>query len=353
MKKLIATLLTCVTICAMITTPASPTFVSEQDDSFAIIQTISAKAATTRKCYTISSSNTTVYSDTNLSKKLGTIFPTDELTVLDVTSKYSKVTYPISGKKTKTGFVPTSAILTATTGKTYQSTGKFTTYRRASTGNTYGSVAKGDSVIVLGSKNGMTQLKYPVAGGFKYAFAATADVQKYLNSSQPPVSSKMAWPIDGARCTWRTPGNQWSWGSYTSNSSGRNYHLGCDISGSNNTVKSFAAGTVAKVGYNKANGNFVIIRHNVSGKTVYSFYAHLASYCVSNGTKVNQGTKIGIMGNTGSASKGAHLHFAIVDTVWTSGGYYGYATKFSGNKVSYGGVTYYSPYYVVNYQKLP
>ena len=60
-------------------------------------------AASTRKCYTISAGNTTVYSDTGLSQKYGTIFGSDEIIVLDVTGNYCKVNYPISGGRTKTG----------------------------------------------------------------------------------------------------------------------------------------------------------------------------------------------------------------------------------------------------------
>lgn len=145
-------------------------------------------AGDTRKCYTISSSNTTAYSNTGLSSKLGTIYPTDELTVLEVTSKYCRVTYPTS-KGSKTGYIPTSAILTGTSSSNKKTaTAKITTYRRNSASNTYGSIYNGDLVSVLGTKGSYTQVKYPVSGGFKYAFITTSDANKYLESASNDLS---------------------------------------------------------------------------------------------------------------------------------------------------------------------
>lgn len=137
-------------------------------------------SAATRKCYTISSGNTTVYSNTGLTRKYGSIYGTDEIKVITVTSRYSKVNYPISGGRTKTGYIPTSAILTATSGITKKSSGNFVTYRRNNTGISYGYVETNDNVMILGTSGSFTQIKYPVSGGYKYAFAATSDVNHYL-----------------------------------------------------------------------------------------------------------------------------------------------------------------------------
>ncbi len=161
--------------------------------------------------------------------------------------------------------------------------------------------------------------------------------------------------------TWQYPVSSYSisqtWLHYSSSaSSSRPYHLGLDIVSNNTNIYAAADGTVVAVGRNgtgsSGNGNYVVIKHTLGdGNTVYSFYAHLASYCVSSGTTVSKGTKIGVMGSTGN-STGTHLHFAIANTL-KSGSYYGYGNVSSGNKVTYSGVTYYNPAYIISYNKLP
>lgn len=170
------------------------------------------------------------------------------------------------------------------------------------------------------------------------------------NSSVSNKSSSFQMPLANARCTWRSY-NNWSWGN-KSGSTARSYHLGVDIIGSSDAVMATADGTVAKCGYQSANGNYVVLKHTISGRTVYSFYAHLASCNVKNNERVAKGTKIGMVGNTGSASRGKHLHFAMMNSFWP-GSYYGYATYFTGNKTTYFGVTYYNPIYVIQNNRLP
>ena len=86
---------------------------------------------------------------------------------------------------------------------------------------------------------------------------------------------------------------------------------------------------------------------------MYSFYGHLKNYCVKNGNNITKRSKICVFCNNGSASAGRHLHFAIIDTLYSSGGYYGYGTASSGDKATYKGAVYYNPFYVVNNGKLP
>lgn len=99
------------------------------------------------------------------------------------------------------------------------------------------------------------------------------------------------------------------------------------------------------------NGNYVVLEHKISGKIIYSFYAHLSSYNVRSGDKVAKGTKIGVVGSTGNSS-GPHLHFAIVDKL-KDGNYFGYTTYFFGNETVCGDVRYYNPVYVIQNNKLP
>lgn len=141
----------------------------------------SAMAATTTRCYTISSGNTQVYSNTGLTKKYGTIFGSDEVTVLSIHSSYCKVRYPIS-RGTKTGYIRRSAILVATKGKAPKAKAKVTTYCRPR-GYTYGYIAKGDQVVILGSQNGYTQVRYPVSGGYKIAWVTDSNCAAYIKGN--------------------------------------------------------------------------------------------------------------------------------------------------------------------------
>lgn len=141
---------------------------------------VKAQAAT--KCYTIGTSNVQVYSNTGLTTKYGAIYSTDEITVNAVASNYCKVTYPVS-RGTKTGYIRTSNILTKTSGITYSSRAKITTYRRPG-GSSYGYISAGDSVKVFGTSGNYTQVKYPVSGGYKYAFITTANYNSYLAPQQ-------------------------------------------------------------------------------------------------------------------------------------------------------------------------
>lgn len=140
---------------------------------------VPVSAASTRKCYTISSGNTSVYSDTELTSKYGTIYGSDEVTVLGVYSSYSEVRYPVSGGGTKTGYIPTGAILTSTSGHSCRAGARITTYKRPG-GASYGYIDKNDAVVVLGRSGNYTQVKYPVSGGYKYAFVTANNAQRYL-----------------------------------------------------------------------------------------------------------------------------------------------------------------------------
>ena len=60
-----------------------------------------AKAATIRKCYTINTGNTRVYSNTALTRGYGWIYPTDIVTVYTVTDRYSYVGYPAGNRVKK------------------------------------------------------------------------------------------------------------------------------------------------------------------------------------------------------------------------------------------------------------
>jgi len=80
-------------------------------------------------------------------------------------------------------------------------------------------------------------------------------------------------------------------------------------------VRAAASGTVtlARMGWNGAYGNMVIIQHPNGTRTLYSHLSKLAS---TTGQNVSQGDVIGYVGNSGrvraaKGGNGAHLHFEV------------------------------------------
>lgn len=166
-KRILSLFLAVVTVISLFTVPAS------------------AWSAANTKCYTISSGNTTAYTSTSLTTKVGTIYGSDELSILGVYNTNNgvvfKVRYPISNG-TKNGYISSSKVLVSTNAKTRYATKKITTYRRNSTSNTYGSISANDEVLVLGTKGSFTQVRYPVSGGYKFAWITNSDANSYLKT---------------------------------------------------------------------------------------------------------------------------------------------------------------------------
>lgn len=91
-------------------------------------------------------------------------------------------------------------------------------------------------------------------------------------------------------------------------------HGGVDIARNNMVdtnvpVNAFISGTVYTTGFNAGGyGNYVVIKGNDGN---YYYYAHLqGTPAVSQGSTVNAGDNLGIMGDSGSAT-GVHLHFEV------------------------------------------
>lgn len=314
------------------------------------------------------------YSDSTLSTKTSGYYIdtfSDQIVITQISSngKAVLVKYPSSsassGYRSRWFAADDILGLASVSVRTYTASAKSTTYRMSSSSGvtSYGSIAKNDACTMLGSHTvgGRTYYPtiYPISAGtynkvsgvrYKLAMAVTAP-------STGSTSSGWRMPMDNAYCTWSSYSNM-SWGTYTSRSGDRDYHLGIDIYGTGGNVYAAADGKVVAYSNSSsgANGRYIIIQHTISGKTVYSFYAHLSYANVYKGQTVSKGTRIATAGGSGYGKNnayGTHLHFAIVDTLWSSGGYYGYATWFSGNKVTFEGVTYYNPVYVINNNRLP
>lgn len=72
-------------------------------------------------------------------------------------------------------------------------------------------------------------------------------------------------------------------------------------------------GTVVLASYGQELGNVVVVRH---GGGIETLYGHMASLAVRAGDEVTERSVLGVVGNTGTATTGRHLHFEV-----TVGGY--------------------------------
>lgn len=89
-------------------------------------------------------------------------------------------------------------------------------------------------------------------------------------------------------------------------------HRGIDFSGSVGTdVLAAATGTVSDVDYDSCEGNIIRVWHNDSD--LATVYAHLSATSTTETATIGRGQKMGEVGNTGSCSGGAHLHFGVLD----------------------------------------
>ncbi|MET3504503.1 peptidoglycan DD-metalloendopeptidase family protein [Halalkalibacter oceani] len=90
-------------------------------------------------------------------------------------------------------------------------------------------------------------------------------------------------------------------------------HYGIDIAAPEGTpVVSVASGTVSRSYVSHTYGQVVFIEHDNGLETVY---AHLHERIVDEGEQVEEGEKIGSVGNTGRSS-GNHLHFEVHHGSW-------------------------------------
>jgi len=87
------------------------------------------------------------------------------------------------------------------------------------------------------------------------------------------------------------------------------YHKAIDIANhSGGSILAADSGTVIATGWDSSGyGNRIVIDH---GNGYHTLYAHLSVIQVQTGQRVNRGSVIGQMGNTGR-STGTHLHFEI------------------------------------------
>ena len=90
-------------------------------------------------------------------------------------------------------------------------------------------------------------------------------------------------------------------------------HLGLDIVGAkNDPIKSTLDGTIIFADWTIDGGHEIHIQHS---NNIVSVYKHNSYLLKKTGDRVRAGDPVAIMGNTGSQTDGAHLHFEI----WVNG----------------------------------
>lgn len=312
--------------------------------------------------------NTPVYTNARLNQQgtsspfkayNATIYASDEIYVLAMNNTYALISYPTSSGR-KQGYVRTSSLTYNNFSQNPLKSHKAITVYRRPGGLSYGSIYDGDSVWTVARQGNYTQVVYPAGNVYKMAWITNNDFNNYIAAIKPtpptPSNSSISYPMINMKCTWKSYTNM-SWGSYNNNSHGRNYHLGIDVYGDNGKVYAMTDGTIVACSNSNsgANGRFMVIEHNLGGKKCYSFYAHLQSLIVNSGS-VKAGQHIAFAGGSANGKDNyfkTHLHFAVVDSLWSAGNYYGYAYQFSGNKTIFNKVTYYNPMYVLQNKTLP
>lgn len=90
-------------------------------------------------------------------------------------------------------------------------------------------------------------------------------------------------------------------------------HSGVDFARPEGTpIPSIANGTIVLQQWSDVLGNVSVLRvMDKDKKLAYVGFCHLAKPGLEVGTKVKEGETIGLVGNTGSASSGAHLHLTV------------------------------------------
>lgn len=90
-------------------------------------------------------------------------------------------------------------------------------------------------------------------------------------------------------------------------------HSGVDWARPEGTpIPSIANGTIVLQQWSDVLGNVSVLRvMDKDKKLAYVGFCHLAKPGLEVGTKVKEGETIGLVGNTGSASSGAHLHLTV------------------------------------------
>lgn len=137
------------------------------------------------KTYPMSTlNNTWVYSSSFFSRKIGTIYASDELYITTIGNNWAYCSYPVSYGR-KWGYIRLSNI---TPNNIQHSENRARTrinvYRRYNLSQYYGYVEKGDNVLAVAQKGSATQVIYDIGNGRKkMGWMSTYNYNKYVKAS--------------------------------------------------------------------------------------------------------------------------------------------------------------------------
>jgi murein DD-endopeptidase MepM/ murein hydrolase activator NlpD len=177
-----------------------------------------------------------------------------------------------------------------------------------------------NSGAVSGDLSSFLDIQETAEGTIKEV-ADIRNLAEYLSSAQEPIkeigslfASQSAllteipnvWPVKGG-----IGHISMYFGQNTNPFTGQYYiHKGIDLSTyrQGDPIVATADGQVVTVDYDQSGfGNYIIIKHKHG---FYTRYAHLSSFKVIKGQRVQQGEVIGYIGNTG-LSTGPHIHYEV------------------------------------------
>lgn len=289
----------------------------------------------TIKGYPYSDSHFPVYDSTGSEKRqIGTCYGNEDLITIHSVGNdgWSRITYP-AGRTTKTGYCWTEYLFQNTNFNSSIGTvqSNITTYRKPGCGTKYGTSTRGDTVLVVGSANGNTQILYPCSSYYKMAWVkgSYAVINGVLTNGEgynPSPNNSLHSPVPSG-CKFNMKTNDAGWYGY--------HDINRGVS-SSTPVYAIADGTVTyKQAYRIYNGvkkltsygNFI----EFSNGTYTAKYCHLSGFVGANQIisssntvrasgstgvykiktrSVKRGEVIGYIGQTGNAS-GVHLHFEL------------------------------------------
>jgi len=296
----------------------------------------------------------------------------DEIVITDISrdGRAARVSYPSTAVGVRTMWFDIRDIIGMSTVDivTYNATTNINVLRMSSASVTvsYGRISTGQCIRLGSRRVGSTTFfptVYPIStttvnrvSGIRNKLGLTTHSGATTAPTEPTQR-----PTDSTAIAdvWQNPTNDMritqAWRNVPSSrrSNARSHHVAIDIDSDPRDLRVMAPanGTVrAARQINGANGRIVVIEHRMSdGRVAFSFFAHLGSISVRTGDRVNRGQEIG------RRAAGQHVHFAIVDTLWSAGGYdyVGYAPGFSGDSTRFNNITFFNPSYVLRNNRLP